>query len=287
MSEELAAGSQEITRAIGAVTTNAQRQVSEVKNADPVIGGWREAAARDAASAERVVAEGVQARALALRHHEDLSGAGRALAGLRQGVRLASSQALGLARRADAVEELLDLARQLVTQSEVLALNAAVEAARAGGQSQGFTAVAEETRRLADSSRAATERIGQGSEALRAEILALEATLQGLATEALRIESATQRSVVALNEIARATEAMRANAADVSASVSGARTIASRLSELRARLEADARENVVATEAVNAAASEQSAATGEIATSAASLLEASERLAALVADFKI
>lgn len=287
MSEELAAGSQEITSAIGAVTASAQRQVTEVKNADPVIGGWREAAARDATTAQRVVAEGEQAKALAVRHHEDLSGAGRALARLRQSVRLAGTQARDLTRRAEALDELLDLARQLVAQSEVLALNAAVEAARAGGQSQGFTAVAEETRRLADTSRAAAERIAQGTEALGADIVALQSTLQGLATEALQVESTTQRSVVALGEIARATEAMRANAADVSVSVAGSRTIATRLADLRARLEADARENVAATEAVTAAASEQSAATGEIATSAASLLEASERLAALVADFKV
>jgi len=287
MSEELAAGSQEITRAITAVTVSAERQVVEVRGADQVIAAWRESAARDATTAERVVAEGEQANTLAQRHRDELAVAGRGLVVLRQAVQTAGTQTRELARRADAVAELLDLARQLVSQSEVLALNAAVEAARAAGAGEGFSAIAAETRRLTDASREATARIATRTGTLKEQIAALEATRQAIAAQVLKVESTTQRSTVALAEIARATETMRENAMQVARSASESRGIAGRLAELRERLEADARENVAANESVTAGAAEQSAATGEIATAAAGLLEASERLAALVAEFKV
>jgi methyl-accepting chemotaxis protein len=287
MSEELAAGSQEITRAITAISANAERQVAEVRSADQVIAAWRESAARDATTAERVVAEGEQANALAERHRDELTVAGRSLAALRQTVQAAGTQTRELTRRADAVGELLDLARQLVAQSEVLALNAAVEAARSAGQGDGFSAIAAETRRLADTSREAAARIATRIETLTEQIATLEATRQEIATQALKVESTTQRSTVALAEIARATETMRDNARHVAQSASESRGIAGRLADLRERLEADARANVTANESVTAGAAEQSAATGEIAIAAAGLLEASERLAALVAEFTV
>ena len=287
MSEELAAGSQEVARAITAVSANAERQVAEVRSADQVIAAWRESAARDATTAERVVAEGEQASILAERHRDELTIAGRSLAALRQTVQAAGAQTRELTRRADAVAELLDLARQLVAQSEVLALNAAVEAARSTGQSDGFGVIATETRRLADASREAAARIATRTETLTEQIATLETTRQEIATQALKVESTTQRSTVALAEIARATEAMGKNARQVARSASESRGIAGRLAELRARLEADARQNVAANESVTAGAAEQSAATGEIAIAAAGLLEASERLAALVAEFKV
>ncbi len=287
MSEELAAGSSEIVRAIGGITQNAGRQVEEVRNADEVIATWRETAARDSSVAERVVAEGEQVGLLADHQRRDLTQAAATLTTLRQAAQSGGAGARDLARNADRIGELLDLTRQLGAQSEVLALNAAIEAARATDGGGGISAIASEARRLAEASREAADRVAIATESLRALVSDQGTAIQEIATSALNAETTVQRGVVALDEVGRTTESLRGHAAHVVRSASESRAIAGRLADLRMRLEGDARETVSASESVTAAAGDQNSATGEIATSAAALLESSERLAALVADFRV
>jgi methyl-accepting chemotaxis protein len=287
MSEELAAGSSEIVRAIGGITQNAGRQVEEVRNADEVIATWRETAARDSSVAERVVAEGEQVGLLADHQRRDLTQAAATLTTLRQAAQSGGAGARDLARNADRIGELLDLTRQLGAQSEVLALNAAIEAARATDGGGGISAIASEARRLAEASREAADRVAIATESLRALVSDQGTAIQEIATSALNAETTVQRGVVALDEVGRTTESLRGHAAHVVRSASESRAIAGRLADLRMRLEGDARDTVSASESVTAAAGDQNSATGEIATSAAALLESSERLAALVADFRV
>ena len=287
MSEELAAGSQEISQAIGGVTASAGRQVREVQAADSVIATWNTSAARDRGTAERMVADGERIRGLAEEEGRDLAGTSRLLSGLRQSAQTAGSQVRTATRQLGAVNELLDLAHQLAAQSEVLALNAAVEAARAGDHGNGMAAIAAEARRLTTASRAAAARIGEGIAALHERVGNLDRTIQAVAKQAFEAEAGAQQGGVVLSEIARAAATVRDSADLVARATGESRTIAGRVSALRAQLETDARQNVAASEAVTSAAAEQAAATGEIATSATVLLEASERLAALVAEFRV
>ena len=287
MSQQLAAGSSEIVRAIGGITQNAGRQVEEVRSADEVIATWRETAARDATVAQRVVAEGEQVWLLADHQRRDLTQAASTLSSLRQAAQSGGAGARDLTRSADRIAELLDLTRQLGAQSEVLALNAAIEAARTTDGGGGVSAIAEEARRLAEASREATDRVAAATEALRALATGQNTAIHEIATGALNAETTVQRGVVALDEVGRTTDSLRNHAAHVVRSAAESRAIAGRLADLRMRLEGDARETVSASESVTAAAGDQNSATGEIATSAAALLESSERLAALVADFKV
>lgn len=286
MSEQLAAGSNEISRAITAVTRNAEQQVKEVRAADQVIAGWRETAARDATVAERVVTSGDQVRLLAEHQRNDLAAAAASLEGLRRAAQDAGLRTRDLTRHTDSVTELLDLARQLGAQSEVLAINASIEAAR-NGSGEGVEAIAGEARRLADTSRGTAERVTAGTESLGEALAGLSRAIQTIAAEAVAVGTTSQRTRIALEEIVRTVEALRDQAAHVVNSAAESRAIAGRLADLRVRLEADARETVAASEAVTGAAGDQNSATEEIANSAARLLESSERLAALVADFRV
>ena len=297
MSEELAASSHEIVKAVGGVTASAEAQVLEVRNAEGLLARLREASAQDLTATERVVALGEASRALSARHGTDLTAAADALALLRDEVRRAAQEARELGRFIARVSEIRDLAQQLASESDVLALNASVEAARGTegvsggggggvGRAGGFTAVAEETRRLAESSRSAAGRVASVVEAVEARTETVLGTLQHAASRASEGEATTRRSSVALQEIGRLVDAMRDIATRVARSAEESKQVGARFADLRAHLERIAQENVVAGEAVTAAATQQSEATDDIATSAAGLLEASERLAGLVAGFR-
>lgn len=287
MSRQLAERGQEISEAMAGLTADADRQVREVQAADQVMSSWTAATARDEAVAERIAADGERIGTLAADQTADLSETASLLAGMRQSAGTAGGQIRAASRQVGGAAELLDLALQLAAQSEVLALNAAVEAARAGEDGGGMRAIADEARRLTETSRAAAARIGDGIALLHERIGTLDRTVQALAGQVLRAESATQQGAVILTEIARAATTIRESARLVAKAAAESRAIGTRVGTLRAGLERDVRQAVATSESVSSAAQNQAGASSEIATSAASLLETSERLAALVAEFQI
>ncbi|MHB1342502.1 MAG: methyl-accepting chemotaxis protein [Coriobacteriia bacterium] len=84
-----------------------------------------------------------------------------------------SDRILALGERSQEIGRVLSIIDEIAEQTKILALNAAIEAARAGDAGKGFSVVAEEIRKLAESVTESTQEIGRVVREIQASTSAL------------------------------------------------------------------------------------------------------------------
>jgi methyl-accepting chemotaxis protein len=170
-------------------------------------------------------------------------------------IQASSRLTLALAERVTEIGAILTLINEIADQTNLLALNAAIEAARAGEAGRGFSVVAEEVRRLAESSKTSAAEITTIIEGIQAEtnatVMAMEKggkqMQSGLAllaaatdgTSQVRLTTQQQRSATA--QVVETMEQLSDASRQVSATASQIAAASATLATLAAGLEHTAR----------------------------------------------
>lgn len=128
--------------------------------------------AQETCDHSREVAEfSIQGEALAQAASVDINGVAGSVEGSSQLIRQLDSRAHEIGTIANVIKEIAD-------QTNLLALNAAIEAARAGEQGRGFAVVADEVRKLAERTSAATQEISRTIGAIQADTRSAVAAME-------------------------------------------------------------------------------------------------------------
>jgi methyl-accepting chemotaxis protein len=258
-----------------------------MRAADALLVNAREATLGNSTAARHVAGIGERIEALAAYHRRDILTAGQTLLAVREVVQTSTAQVQELVRVSRSITEFIDLVKQISTQSNLLALNAAIEAARAGEHGRGFGVVADEMRRLADTSAQAAEDVERSVAQVQERMRGVAATMDLGSAKVSGVEAVAEAAARALEEIIATVGSVRSAAAAVAEQARQSEAVVEELGARTAEAGMAANDNAAASEQVTAAAEEQSASTEEMAAAAAELLQASNRLGALVAEFRI
>ncbi|HEY4370657.1 MAG TPA: methyl-accepting chemotaxis protein [Burkholderiales bacterium] len=255
---ELSAGAESQTEAVASTAASVQELTASI------------AQVSESAEVARSVAE--QTAEVSRLGLEQGSAAAREIGAIDRSIGEFSTQMAELTRRAGEIGSVVKLIKEIADQTNLLALNAAIEAARAGEQGRGFAVVADEVRKLAERTTAATNEIQETIGAIQSSVVGAGGRIDGLKTGAAAGVACIERLMRPLNELGEG--ATRA--------VASLRDLADATREQRAASEQIAG----TTERVAAAAEQNRASVAQGRDTAAELKDLAARLGASVSRFQ-
>jgi methyl-accepting chemotaxis protein len=223
------------------------------------------------------VAKGAQEQAKAIGAAAQITQKITSQGGLSNRFSLSAQKVQEMGARSQQIGQIVETIEEIASQTNLLALNAAIEAARAGEHGKGFAVVADEVRKLAERSAAATK-----------EISALIKGIQKNVHEAVEITTLAAQEIGAVSQelavsIEQVSAVVEENAAATDQMAAGAGEIVEAIDSIAGVSE----ENSAAIEEVSASAEEMTAQVEEVSASAQSLSEMAHVLQELVERFKL
>jgi methyl-accepting chemotaxis protein len=286
-SQEVTASAHEVTCAVESISRGAETQAAMVEKTSDHFRQLTRSVDQVAGAALAVADAAAGTVQTAERGGEVVSLAMEKLGQVLDGVEQHGRQMLSFSARVQKIGKVADFITTLSQKTNLLALNASIEAARAGEHGRGFTVVAEEICKLADSSERAMAEITEMIAALQEESGQVQEVLKENVLEMGSGRSAVHRTGKAFEEIVATAKVAGERAESISTlsrkQVEEVGEVALAIDEI-SRVVSD---NAAASEEASAASEQQAAAMEQMALSAQDLHALAEELQERVSRFQL
>jgi methyl-accepting chemotaxis protein len=277
---------QQLSTAIQQLSKGAQIQAQRVEETNQAMEQLNVSVSQTAQSAQQAASTAAQSSQSAQKGTERVREAIATMDKIDSSTALSSEAVLKLGKRSEQMTEIVEVITNVADQTNLLALNAAIEAARAGEAGSGFAVVAEEVRKLAESSARSATEIGKlikettgetdiavkNMEATTKEVTAGKELIIKAGTSLEEILQGAQNVATMLEQISAAAQQMSEGSKKVGKAVEDVASIAEQAS--------------ASTQQASASTQEMVATVQEMASSAQSLAQMGIDLNKLVAEFK-
>ncbi len=286
VSEQIALSAGQMASAMTEVTSGAEGQVREMREADTALQTMRARAQGVLAGAEEVNALAGSIEAVAAEKKIEIERSLTMMQQVRDTVLKAAAEAQTLNTTAEDIGSFAVTVGRIAEQTNLLALNAAIEAARAGHAGRGFAVVADEIRKLAEQAQTASDDVVELTRQVSQRVTATSRTMEAGAAQVRDIEQVARDVDAALLTISHAAERTRAAASSVTfAAIENVEAVEATAGSL-GNVARTAESHAAAAEQVSASTEQQSAACEQMTSSSTHLLDGATKLRDLVGGLR-
>jgi methyl-accepting chemotaxis protein len=260
----LRSGGEGVARNISDITRGIAEESEQVGRSLEAPNELHEATVRVVRDGGDAAAASQRATEIASEHRETIATAIERLVSVKGFVSESTTQIDELGRSTKRITEFIAVIRELAEQTNLLALNAAIEAARAGEQGKGFAVVADEVRKLAVQSAAASDQAGDIVLGIEEQMRRVALQMERGDTMVSGVEVLSESALKALDLIVDSTAASFGHAQRIAHISRDQEAEFNRLRDRVARISEISRRNRSGAENVTSSARDQAAALREL-----------------------